>query len=164
MALGLLYIQLTDYDKITNSLLSENSSSYENIEKLNNKIILLEKIKIEQINKIISLENNNTNLTNQIIILENNNSTLNNKITQLQDEIILIDENISIVNLPPQQYIPIDINNTINNSFNLNEEILSSKDNITVEKEEENILIEPKVTLDEQNKITSFGIEYKEKF
>ena len=149
LALGILYVQLSDYDKITNALLNENSSSYKNIENLNNKIILL--------------ENKNTILNNRITSLENNNSNLNNTITQLQEEIIAIDENLSISNLPIQQYTTIDTNTTINNSLNINEEILlSSKKPIL--KEEESIQIEPKIQLDDQNNITGFGIEYKEEF
>ena len=113
LALGLLYVQLSDYDKITNTLLNENSSSYKNIEKLNNQIILLENTNLELNNQVKSLENNNTNLNNQIV--------------ELQEEIISIDESISISQLPTQEYSSTDITET---TVDINQEIsLINKNN-----------------------------------
>ena len=149
LALGLLYVQLSDYDKITNTLLNENSSSYKNIETLNNKVILL--------------ENKNIELNNQIELLEDKNTNLNKQLITLQEEIISIEENISISQLPIQPNIITDTNKTINSSLDMHQEVLlNSQSDESIE--EFNMPIEPKVTLDDQNKITGFGIEYKEEF
>ena len=146
LALGLLYVQLSDYDKITNTLLNENSSSYQNIEKLNNKIILLESTNVELNNQIRSLENNNTKLTNQVV--------------ELQEEIISIDENISISQLPKLQYTSADTTET---TIDINQEILQINKNNS-EGLLNNLPVIPNATINDENKITGFGIEYKEKF
>ena len=56
VALGLLYIQLDDYDKISNSLLQENISSNDEIKTLNEKVQDLQNENELLQNKVYSLE------------------------------------------------------------------------------------------------------------
>ncbi|MEA2018338.1 MAG: hypothetical protein U9N59_07810 [Campylobacterota bacterium] len=149
LALGLLYVQLSDYDKITNTLLNENSSSYDKITKLQNKITLLESENIE--------------LNNNVSLLKDENLNLNSRVTTLQDKIISMDETISISKLPIQENILDETNETISSALDIHQEILLNSNNNTFE-EEQDIKVEPKITLDDQNKITGFGLEYKENF
>ncbi len=143
LALGLLYIQLCDYDKITNTLLNDNKLSYET--------------------EII--------LKNKISTLETDNLTLSDKINNLEEHIITLEENLSVLQLTIQNNIPQDINYTIEQNIDINQEIMLSNENSTeeeIEEQNENLNpipnITPSITMDDENQITGFGIEYKEEF
>ncbi len=125
LALGILYLQLTDYQNITNILLQENTTS-------NTKTKNLE-------NKIISLEEQNTQLQNRIITLE---------------EALAIKQ-IELNNL--------NFNTDTNTSVDLSQH-QQSLDLPVEEPEELPVDVKPNITLDEENKITGFGIEYKQEF
>ena len=125
LALGILYIQITDYQNITNTLLSENTNS----------------------------NTQTKSLQNTIQFLEDQNTELNDKIISLQEELAIIQIKLNNTNFI------IDTNTTQNflepqNSFTLPQKNLI----------ESPVDMTPNITLDEENKITGFGLEYKQKF
>jgi len=127
VALGLLYIQLDDYDKISNSLLQENISSNDEIKTLNEKVQDLQSENELLQNKVYSLE--------QQLLEQERNITLSK-----------LDDNYSIDNT-------LDLNNSIEQEIN---------DTQTIRSDEINI--QPKITLDNENKITGFEQQNKEDF
>lgn len=123
LALGMVYIQLADYQGITSSLLKDNQD-YKNT---------IKNIKSEQ------------------TLLETENS-------ELQNRVILLEENLALKQLElNNQYIP-DINGTQNFPINI-EPLNTQEDNLSSE-----LPITPNITIDNENEITGFGLEYKQKF
>lgn len=137
LALGLLYVQLDDYDKITNRLIKDNRSSLQN----------------------------KTFLNKTIEELKTTNSELKNTIMILKEKIISLEEKNHLLTIQfyEQNITRQDKNASIN--FNLNQEI-SEKQEYTQENinTEESLNITPNITLDDENKITGFGVEYKQEF
>ena len=123
LALGMVYIQLSDYQEITSTLLENNSDNKSNT--------------IQLKNKIISLETQNQQLENTIISLEEQLSLVQIKLMSQQ-----FTENNNTHN------IPIDI------------EPLNQEQNQTTP----GINLTPNITIDEENEITGFGLEYTQKF
>jgi len=123
LALGMVYVQLLDYQKITTTLLENNANE-------KNKTTLLQ-------NKIISLDTQNQELQNKIISLE---ETINLNKLQLHN-------NYSN-------------DNNESNKFQLNTIPLNNE--INPEIPETNLT--PNITLDNENEITGFGLEYNQKF
>jgi len=119
----MVYIQLSDYQKITSTLLENNSDN-------KNTTIQLQ-------NKIISLETQNQELQNTIISLE---ETLS--LTQIQLINQQFTENNNTLNIPMDTQ---PLNNEQNQTF--------TGPNIT-----------PDITIDNENEITGFGLEYTQKF
>lgn len=127
VALGLLYIQLDDYDKISNSLLQENISSNDEIKTLNEKVQ----------------------------DLQNENELLQNKVYSLEQQLLEQERNITLSKL--------DDNYSIDNTLDLNNSIEQEiNDTQTIRSDEINI--QPKITLDNENKITGFEQQNKEDF
>jgi len=124
LALGMIYIQLDDYQQITSSLLDTNSKNKIEKKELQNKITYLTKRNEELQNQIISIEEK-LSLTqiqlNNKILLENNNSNT-----------------IQIMDLPPYK---IEENTTTTPYYPI-----------------------PSITIDKENEITGFEVEYKQKF
>jgi len=105
------------------------------------------------------LKDNNTS--------KNYNNTLQNKIKsleqekeQLQTKIILIEETLSRTQIElNNQTILQDFTSTINN-YSLQPKPLT----IEEVKKADSMKITPNITLDDENEITGFGIEYKQQF
>lgn len=137
LALGLLYVQLDDYDKITNELIQDNRSSLQN----------------------------KTYLDQTIEQLKTTNNELEITITKLNEKIISLEEKNHIlqIQLYEQNSTIQDKNST--DSFNLQEEILQTRNytqsNSTAQQE---LDVTPNITLDDENKITGFGVKYQQKF
>jgi len=127
VALGLLYIQLDDYDKISNSLLQENISSNDEIKTLNEKIQ----------------------------DLQNENELLQNKVYSLEQQLLEQERNITLSKL--------DDNYTIDNTLDINTSLDQETNNTQTIRSDE-INIQPKITLDNENKITGFEQQNKEDF
>ncbi len=94
LLLGFVYLQLTDYDKISNSLLQQNSSSSKKIENLESQISTLQ-------------------AENQL--LHENISNLKEKIFLLEEELVLIKFDKSDLNATVDNNITNDTNTTIDN-------------------------------------------------
>lgn len=123
LALGMVYIQLADYQDITSTLLENNSDN-------KNTTIQLK-------NKITTLETQNQELQNTIISLEEKLS-----LTQIQ--------------LMNQQFI--ENNNTINIPMDI--QPLNIEQNQTTP----DVNLAPDITIDDENEVTGFGLEYTQKF
>ena len=123
LALGMLYIQLSDYQKITSTLLENNSKNKNNTTELQNKIIFLETENLQLLNTIITLEE-----TLALTQIQNNNNYTN-------------DNNQSI-------NYPMDI------------EPLNNERNETIPE----INLTPNISIDEENEVSGFGLEYTQKF
>lgn len=123
LALGMVYIQLADYQDITSTLLENNSDN--------------KNTTIELKNKITTLETQNQELQNTIISLEEKLS-----LTQLQ--------------LMNQQFI--ENNNTINIPMDI--QPLNIEQNQTTP----DVNLAPDITIDDENEVTGFGLEYTQKF
>ncbi|MGB5866721.1 MAG: hypothetical protein WBG69_02500 [Arcobacteraceae bacterium] len=125
LALGILYLQLTDYQNITNMLLQENTSSNTKTKNLENKILSLTEQNTQLQNRIISLEEA---LAIKQIELNNLNFNTDNNTT------LDFSQHQKTFDLPTEkpEVLPVDV--------------------------------KPNITLDEENKITGFGIEYKQQF
>lgn len=125
LALGILYLQLTDYQNITNMLLQENTSSNTKTKDLENKILSLTEQNTQLQNRIISLEEA---LAIKQIELNNLNFNTDNNTT------LDFSQHQKTFDLPTEkpEVLPVDV--------------------------------KPNITLDEENKITGFGIEYKQQF
>ena len=136
LLLGLLYLQLHNYQNITTTLLSKNHTLNQNKIDLQDKIVSLK----EQIDK------------------------QNEKINTFQKNIISLEENLSLLKLKV-----VDTNYTQPQSdLNLSNEILKSNKYNDFKKVEKNTTnssnIKPNITMDNENKITGFGLEYHQKF
>jgi len=94
LLLGFVYLQLTDYDKISNSLLQQNSSSSKTIDNLESQISTLQ-------------------AKNQL--LHENISTLKEKIFLLEEELVLIKFDKSDSNTTIDKNTINDTNTTIDN-------------------------------------------------
>jgi len=125
LAVGILYVQLSDYQNITNVLLAENSNSNSITKSLQN--------------TISNLKTENSQLTAQVISLQEELAV--QKITSGNTNYIL------------------DTNTTHNFMQQQNTIDLPEK-----KPEELPIDMTPNITLDEENKITGFGLEYKQNF
>jgi len=148
LGLGLLYMQIDDYDDITNSLLLDSKSSHKN--------------KLTFQKQILTLQTENTKYNQKINLLEINNTELNDKILILQEQIISLEENHSLSKIKT-----VNTKYTLpTNDFNLTEEMLkNNENNYTQKKDEDNSsLLKPNVTIDDENKITGFGVEYSQEF
>jgi len=123
LALGMVYIQLADYQKITSTLLENNSDN----------------------------KNNSIQLKNKIITLETQNQ-------QLQNTIISLEEKLSLaqIQLMNQQFI--ENNNTLNLPMDI--QPLNTEKNQTTP----NLNLRPDITIDDENKVTGFGLDYTQKF
>ncbi len=130
LALGMVYIQLADYQKITSTLLENNNDSKNAKIKLKNKITTLE-------NKIITLETENQQLQDKIISIEETQS-----LTQIQFMNQQFPENNNTLNLPMEIKPLHQEQNETSSDFN----------------------ITPDITIDDENEITGFGLEYTQKF
>lgn len=123
LTLGMVYIQLADYQQITSSLLKDNQ---------------------EYKNKLEHMQSNKT-------LLETENQ-------QFQNTIISLEENLALKQLEiNNQYIP-DINGT--QSFPINIEPLNNEE----DNSSSTPPLTPNITIDNENEITGFGLEYKQKF
>ena len=136
LLLGLLYLQLHNYQKITATLLTENHT----------------------------LSQNKIDLKKKILTLQENVVQQNKKIDTLNEDIISLEEKLSL-----SQIKIIDTNYTQPQSdLSLSNEILKSDQSNEFKKEEENITnntnFKPNITMDDENKITGFGLEYHQKF
>jgi len=123
LALGMVYIQLADYQDITSTLLENNSDSKTNTIQLKNKI-----------------------------------STLETQNEQLQNTIISLEEKLSLtqIQLMNQQFI--ENNNTINIPMDI--QPLNKEQNQTAPE----LDLTPNITIDDENEVTGFGLEYTQKF
>ena len=123
LALGMVYIQLADYQNITSTLLEDNSDS----------------------------KNNTIQLKNKINSLETQNQ-------QLQNTIISLEEKLSLaqIQLMNQQFI--ENNNTINIPMDI--QPLNKEQNQTTPE----LDLTPDITIDDENEVTGFGLEYTQKF
>jgi len=123
LALGMVYIQLADYQDITSTLLENNSDSKTNTIQLKNKI-----------------------------------STLETQNEQLQNTIISLEEKLSLtqIQLMNQQFI--ENNNTINIPMDI--QPLNKEQNQTAPE----LDLTPDITIDDENEVTGFGLEYTQKF
>ena len=130
LALGMVYIQLADYQKITSTLLENNNDSKNAKIKLKNKITTLE-------NKIITLETENQQLQDKIISIEETQA-----LTQIQFINQQFPENNNTLNLPMEIKPLHQEQNETSSDFN----------------------ITPDITIDDENEITGFGLEYTQKF
>ena len=123
LALAIITVQLTDYQKITSVLLKENNTINQTTEILNKQITLLQEKNQELQNKIISLEEK---LTMRNLELNNQNFSLDTNITkELKQKIQVIEH---------------------------------AKD------KNDDLELTPNISIDDENKITGFGLEYKQKF
>jgi len=125
LGLGILYVQLLDYQKITSSLLQENSNYTHKID----------------------------NLKNEIELSTANNTQLNNKIIFLEEALAI--KKIQLNNLNFRTQKQFDINNS-EDSLPLN---LPPK-----ELKKSPLDVKPNITLDDENQITGFGLEYQQNF
>jgi len=123
LALAIITVQLTDYQKITSVLLKENNTINQTTEILNKQITLLQEKNQELQNKIISLEEK---LTMRNLELNNQNFSLDTNITKELKQKIQVIENAKDKN--------------------------------------DDIELTPNISIDDENKITGFGLEYKQKF
>lgn len=123
LALGMVYIQLADYQDITSTLLENNSDN----------------------------KNNSIQLKNTITTLETQNK-------QLQNTIISLEEKLSLaqIQLMNQQFI--ENNNTHNIPMDI--QPLHQEENQTTP----SLDITPDITIDDENEVTGFGLEYTQKF
>ena len=124
LILGIVYLQLIDYQNISSTLLDNNTKNTQ--------------IHNELKNKISSLKLENKELNNRIIILE---------------------EEISIAQLklnPP----------TYNTEANSTHELFSDTKPLENMMNEKSIQLnpQPNITIDDENEITGFGLEYNQKF
>jgi len=126
-------MQISDYDQITKTLLTENKSSDQHT------LLLKEKI--------------NT--------LETENSTLENQVNILQEQIISLEEELALSRLNR-----IDHNYTQETSLDLNKEISPDipDSNDTLDTNIKDLDVKPNITIDDENKVTGFGLEYKQNF
>jgi len=125
LGLGILYVQLLDYQKIASSLLQENAN---------------------YTNKI-------NNLQNEIELSTSNNIKLNNKIIFLEEALAI--KKIQLNNLNFRAQNQFDTNNS-ENPIPLNlppKELKKSPSDL-----------KPNITLDNENQITGFGLEYQQTF
>jgi len=123
LALAIITVQLTDYQKITSVLLKENNTINQTTEILNKQITLLQEKNQELQNKIISLEEK---LTMRNLELNNQNFSLDTNITKELKQKIQVIENAKDKN--------------------------------------DDLELTPNISIDDENKITGFGLEYKQKF
>jgi len=123
LALAIITVQLTDYQKITSVLLKENNTINQTTEILNKQITLLQEKNQELQNKIISLEEK---LTMRNLELNNQNFSLDTNITKELKQKIQVIENAKDKN--------------------------------------GDLELTPNISIDDENKITGFGLEYKQKF
>jgi len=137
----MIYMRLMDYENITNTLLQENNKQHSKTKDLENKISILE-------NKISILENKTAILQNEKILLENKIITLDE--TLLSTQMRLNNTNFTVEN-----------NETYPIPFNV-KDMNISKDIYTTQ--EQAIDLTPNITLDDENKVTGFGLQYKNKF
>ena len=148
LGLGLLYLQINDYDNITNTLLQDSKSSQKNKLSFQKQILALQTKNIEYIDKISKLETNSTEL--------------NNKINILQKQIILLEKNLFLykTNIVEKKYTE------QTDDLNLTQEILMGNTNNYNHEDNENntSTLKPNITIDEENKITGFGLDYSQKF
>lgn len=149
IALGLLYTQLVNYQNIIDNLLYENNQQTETITILNND-------KLE-------LNNNIENLHTKITTLENNlshelNTSNNLKNTIEEQNKNLLEHNITIKVEDINYTIP---TNDLNISLEPVPQIVESNDTTTAI---EQLDVKPNITLDDENKITGFGLEYQQTF
>ena len=123
LALGMVYIQLADYQKITSTLLENNTEN----------------------------KNNSVQLKNTIISLETQNQ-------QLQNTIISLEEQLSLAQIKLVNHQFTENNNTLNLPMDI--QPLNQEQNQTTP----NLNLTPSITLDDENEITGFGLEYTQKF
>jgi len=130
----MIYMRLMDYENITNTLLQENNKQHAKTKDLENKISILE-------NKTAILQNEKILLENKIITLDE---------TLLSTQMRLNNTNFTVEN-----------NETYPIPFNV-KDMNISKDIYTTQ--EQAIDLTPNITLDDENKVTGFGLQYKNKF
>ena len=130
----MIYMRLMDYENITNTLLQENNKQHTKTKDLENKISIL--------------ENQTTILQNEKILLENKIITLDEKL--LSTQIKLNTTHFTVEN-----------NETYPAPFNV-KDMNISKDIYTTQ--EQPVDLTPNITLDDENKVTGFGLQYKNKF
>lgn len=108
-----------------------------------------------------SLLKNNTNHKETIKKLENRISTLEQEHQEFQNTIITLEEKIQLQKIELSHnynnQIFQDENNTINN-------LHAPKEYIPVENNTIDLNPKPNVTLDSENEITGFGLQYNQKF
>ena len=134
LVLAMIYMRLMDYENITNTLLQENNKQHSKTKDLENKISILE-------NKTAILQNEKILLENKIITLDE---------TLLSTQMRLNNTNFTVEN-----------NETYPIPFNV-KDMNISKDIYTTQ--EQAIDLTPNITLDDENKVTGFGLQYKNKF
>lgn len=125
LGLGILYIQLLDYQKITTILLNENSHSNTLSKDLEKELSLLTQ--------------KNTQLENRIIFLEESLA-----IKQIQ----LNNLNFRTEHKPATNYT-------------------QDSSQLIIPQEKQQTLspdVKPNITLDDENKVTGFGLEYQQNF
>ena len=134
ITIAMIYMQLVNYQNITSTLIQENTIQNKKSKDLEHKIVSLE-------NKIETVTNEKIELQNKMIILDEELLKTQMSLHALSYQ---VDTNITNnLNYPTQEF---------NNSVTI------------YESKEEPIDLKPNITLDDENKITGFGLQYKEKF
>lgn len=134
LALGLLYYKTDNYQKLSNILLSKNNQMTQEHRDLEEKI---------------------ENLKDQMLYRDGKILTLNEKIIKLEEKLLLSQMKMADVNYTIQtteditHIIPPNLNNSIDDD-----------DNTTTN----DINITPNITIDDENSITGFGLQYGQKF
>lgn len=135
LALVIIAIQLSDYQNITSSLLQENNSINKTTQELNK--------------EIISLKEQNEILQAKILSLEEQLSRQNIESNQLN---FSNENNTTINSTQTPEPIPVE------------EEKSIFTNDTTSEQNSEDIEVKPNIKIDDENEITGFGLEYKQKF
>jgi len=160
LALGIVYYQLLNYQNITNKLLLQSNTQTNTIKLLEDNVtqqsVIITNLKtnLNSFKDTLLDEADQTELYKKIITLEEHivsleENQLNNIIEDINSTIQTEQLNYSAINLTNTIEPITTINNTENESNNTKSDIL----NLT-----------PSITLDDENKITGFGLEYKQEF
>jgi cell division protein FtsB len=135
LALAIIAVQLSDYQNITSSLLQENNS-------INKTTLTLNK-------EIKSLKEQNEILQAKILSLEEQLSRQNIESNQFN---FSNENNTTINSIQTQEPIPVEQEKSIFTNDTTNEQ------------NSQNIDVKPNIKIDDENEITGFGLEYKQKF
>jgi hypothetical protein len=106
-----------------------------------------------------SLLKNNTESKEKTNLVQNQLSVLTIEHEQLQNKIILLEETLSLLNIQDKsQNFSLDNNRT--QIFPMNIQPLINDTNTSTQK----LNLTPNITLDNENEITGFGLQYTQKF
>ncbi|MEA3498084.1 MAG: hypothetical protein U9R16_03390 [Campylobacterota bacterium] len=143
LALGIVYNQLNNYKNITNKLLLQSNTQTNTIKILENNIT--------QQSVIITNLQKNLNSFEDTLLDEADQTELYKKIITLEEHIVSLEEN--------------QLNNEIEDINKTTQiEQLNERTDKPNNIKNDSLNITPNITLDEENKVTGFGLEYKEEF